>query len=88
MNPALVRELDRQGAALVQRVRAIPAGDRRDLSGHIDAKAEVCRDLTALLKRVREVLGGAAAERPADLFGGPVKSGRLRVRHVEGGRGR
>ena len=88
MNPGLVRELDREGAAILQRVRAIPAGDRRDMSAHIDAKSEICRDLDRLFKRWREAGAGTAAERPSDLFGGTVKSSRPRVRRVEGVGGR
>ena len=76
MNPSLVRDLDREGAAILQRVRAIPAGDRRDLSAHIDAKASVCRELAALMKRWREAGAGTAADRPERIFAASPRSAR------------
>ena len=88
MNPALVRELDAEGGAILQLIDDMPRGREHDMTGHLDAKKAVHRRLAALMKRWREAAAGTVAPRASDLFGGPVKFARPRVRRVEGGRER
>ena len=53
-NPALIRDLDREGAELLKAIDAIPRGREHDMTGHLDAKRACCRKLAALMKRWRE----------------------------------
>ena len=84
MNPSLVRDLDREGAAILQLIDGMPRGRDHDVTGHLDAKKAIQERLAALMKRWREAGAGTTAERPKDLSGGVVKIARPRARMVEG----
>lgn len=64
MNPALLRELDAEGAAIVRLIGDIPRGREYDMAGHMDAKRAAMRRLERLMKRVREEAGGPRAVSP------------------------
>ena len=88
MSPDLIRELDREGSSILQLIDDMPRGREHDMTGHLDAKKAVQTRLAKLFKRWREAGAGSSADRPADVFGGTVKSARQRVRRVEGMGGR
>lgn len=76
MNPDLVRELDREGSAILQLLDDLPPGSPRDMTGHLDGKKAIQARIAKLMKRWREAGAGTAAPRASDLSGGVVKSAR------------
>ncbi len=67
MNPARLRDLDRQGEAILVLIEAIPRGAVHDMTGHLDAKKAARTALRVFLARLRNEL--PCGEPAQSLFG-------------------
>lgn len=56
MNPARMRELDREGEGILALIDAIPRGAVHDMTGHLDAKRAARTALRTFLARLRNEL--------------------------------
>lgn len=56
MNPARVRDLNREGEAVLGAIEDIPVGHHTDLTGHLDAKRRAKTLLRTFLARLRNEL--------------------------------